>query len=69
MDEYLEFGAAFPEVPAVMQEAMKTLAHTSTSLLIRLRDLEGKIESERLRSVAASSQILDRIQALESRAK
>ena len=64
MDEYLEFGAAFPEVPAVMQEAMKTLAHTSTSLLIRLRDLEGKIESERLRSVAASSQILDRIQAL-----
>ena len=70
MDDLLEsVTVSVSGVPAVLQEAMKTLAHTSTSLMARLRALEREIERERLRSFDTSSQLRSRIEALESRLK
>lgn len=60
---------AWSEVPVVVQKAMTTLAHASSSLTSRLGVLEREMESQKLLAVELASRHLNRVKALEAQLK
>ena len=60
---------AWLKVPLVVQKAMATLAHASSSLVSRLGALEREVESQRLRTAGSLSCHLNRVEIVEMHLK